>query len=113
VGLCFPCLRWWGQLCRRRCAAGSCACAVLVWGGVARGYTIIICGSKHITQLPPPTLGPASQVVGAADEPNLADAAVSYIHICICTFMFIYIYIYIYIFIFIYIYIYTYIYMYN
>jgi len=28
-----------GQLCRRRCAAGGCARAVLVWGGVSRGYT--------------------------------------------------------------------------
>jgi len=42
VGLCFPCLRWWGRLCRRRCAAGGCARAVLMWGGVSRGYTIII-----------------------------------------------------------------------
>jgi len=23
VVLCFPCLRWWGRLCRRRCAAGG------------------------------------------------------------------------------------------
>ena len=37
VGLCSPCLRWWGRLCRRRCAAGGCARAVLVWGGVSRG----------------------------------------------------------------------------
>ena len=42
VRLCFPCLRWWGRLCRRRCAAGGCARAVLMWGGVSRGYTIII-----------------------------------------------------------------------
>ena len=28
VGLCSPCLRWWGRLCRRRCAAGSCVRAV-------------------------------------------------------------------------------------
>jgi len=42
VGLCSPCLRWWGRLCRRRCAAGGYARAVLVWGGVSRGYTIII-----------------------------------------------------------------------
>jgi len=28
-----------GQLRRRRCAAGGCARAVLVWGGVSRGYT--------------------------------------------------------------------------
>jgi len=34
VGLCSPCLRWWGRLCRRRCAAGGCARAVLVWGGL-------------------------------------------------------------------------------
>jgi len=27
---------------RRRCAAGGCARAVLMWGGVSRGYTIII-----------------------------------------------------------------------
>jgi len=40
--LCFTCLRWWGRLCRRRCAAGGCARAVLVWGGVSRGYTIIL-----------------------------------------------------------------------
>ena len=42
VGLCSPSLRWWGRLCRRRCAAGGCARAILVWGGVSRGYTIII-----------------------------------------------------------------------
>ena len=45
-GLCFPCLRWWGRLCRRRCAAGGCARAVLVWGGVSRGYTLIISGAE-------------------------------------------------------------------
>jgi len=39
VGLCSPCLRWWGRLCRRQCAVGGCARAVLVWGGVSRGYT--------------------------------------------------------------------------
>jgi len=39
VGLCSPCLWWWGRLCRRRCAAGGCARAVLVWRGVSRGYT--------------------------------------------------------------------------
>ena len=39
VGLCFPCLWWWGLLCRRWCAARDCARAVLVWGGVSRGYT--------------------------------------------------------------------------
>jgi len=42
VGLCTPCLRWWGRLCRRWCAAGGRARAVLDWGGVSRGYTIII-----------------------------------------------------------------------
>ena len=25
--MCPPCLRWWGRLCRRRCAAGGCLCA--------------------------------------------------------------------------------------
>jgi len=42
VGVCSPCLRWWGRLCRRRCPAEGCARAVLMWGGVSRGYTIII-----------------------------------------------------------------------
>jgi len=37
VGMCSPCLGWWGRLCRRRCAAGGCARAVLVWGGFSRG----------------------------------------------------------------------------
>jgi len=39
VVLCAPCLWWWGRLCRRRCAAGGCDRAVLVSGGVSRGYT--------------------------------------------------------------------------
>jgi len=39
VGLSSPCLWWWARLCRRRCAAGGCARAVLVWGGVSWGYT--------------------------------------------------------------------------
>jgi len=51
VGLCFPCLRWWGRLCRRRCAAGGCARAVLVRGGVSRGYTIIIIEGGRLTTL--------------------------------------------------------------
>jgi len=36
VKLCSPFLRWGGRLCPR-CAAGGCARAVLVWGGVSRG----------------------------------------------------------------------------
>jgi len=47
VGLCSPCLRWWGRLCRRQCAAGGCARAVLVWEGVSRGYTISIIISMY------------------------------------------------------------------
>ena len=39
--LCWPCLWWWGRLCRRRCAAGGCARAVLVWEASL--------GGKHIT----------------------------------------------------------------
>ena len=40
VGLCSPCLWWWGRLCRRRCGGGCARAAlVLVWGGVSRGYT--------------------------------------------------------------------------
>jgi len=46
VGLCSPCLRWRGRLCRRQCAAGGCARAVLMWGGVSRGYTIIKGGNR-------------------------------------------------------------------
>jgi len=38
VGLCFPCPWWRGRLCRRRCAAGGCARAVLVWGNCLPGY---------------------------------------------------------------------------
>jgi len=45
--LCSPCLWWWGRLCRRWCAAGGCARAVLVWGGVSRGYTYDHQGMKH------------------------------------------------------------------
>jgi len=37
MGLCYSCLWWSGWLCWRRCAAGGCAHAVLVWGGVSRG----------------------------------------------------------------------------
>jgi len=54
VGLCPPCLWWCGRLCRRRCAAGGCARAVLVWGGVSRGYTyhhhqlVIVVGSPAL-----------------------------------------------------------------
>jgi len=40
VGLCSPCLWWWGRLCRRRCAAGGCARAVLV-GEVSLGGILI------------------------------------------------------------------------
>ena len=42
VGLCSPCLWWWGRLCRRRCAAGGCARAVLVSGRSLGGKHIII-----------------------------------------------------------------------
>jgi len=55
VGLCFPCLGWWGRLCRRRCAAGGCAHAILMWGGVSRGYTtiIIMCACHSTVRLLP------------------------------------------------------------
>ena len=39
MGLCFPCLRWWGRLCRRRCAAGG--WPVLSWCGE------VSLGGKH------------------------------------------------------------------
>jgi len=65
VGLCVPCQRWWGWLCRRRCAAGGCARAVLVWGGVSRGYTIII-NSVRFGWLPPCSLAESASAVAAA-----------------------------------------------
>jgi len=59
VGLRSPCLWWWGRLCRRRCAARSCAGAVLLKGGVSRGYTYLHqTTDMHFQPLPPPPSNP-------------------------------------------------------
>jgi len=79
VGLCSPCLRWWGRLCRRRCAAGGCARAVLLWGGVSRGYTIIMILAQITCAPAASAIAPAAQMsasaMSASSPPAAADRA--------------------------------------
>jgi len=67
VGLCSPCCGGGGWLCQRRCAAGGCARAVLVWGGLSGVYISsflryktlfyfeVFVHESIILSLPPPT----------------------------------------------------------
>jgi len=48
VGLCSPCLWWLGRLCRRRCAAGGRARAVLEWAGVGRCLSGVNISSAYL-----------------------------------------------------------------
>jgi len=69
-----PCLRWWGRLCRRRCAAGGCARAVLVWGGVSRG----IQSSSYLRPPPPAVLLAGAMLRGPSEQPLRARRTTPY-----------------------------------
>jgi len=117
VGLCFPCLRWWGRLCRRRCAPGAVPvlslCGEVSLGGIqsssslagplhrADGARAQDWRARDAMQEHRPREAAGQRLArprgGLPRLLNLVRATTRYIYICIYIYIYnIYIYIYIY-----------------